>query len=100
MRVCRLRLTVRRIMAAVAVVALMLAAERLVERRAYLLERAEIDADRASDYVNGMVCPTEEFNKPGMYDKMRDYWLESARKYRLAAARPWLPVEPDAPEPF
>jgi hypothetical protein len=99
MRLPRVRFALRWMMIAVAVVALVMAAERLVKWRAHLLRRAEVDADRATDWANYSFCLRPEYNKPGMYEKMRDYWLASARKYRLAADRPWLPVEPDAPQP-
>jgi hypothetical protein len=99
MRLPSVRFTIRLMMVAVAVVALVMAAERLAKRRAYLLRRAEVDADRARDWANYTSCLRPEYDKPGMYEKMRDYWLANARKYRLAADRPWLPVEPDAPQP-
>ena len=53
--------------------ALSLWAERLAERRAYFLTRAEIDADRADDFVKGRVCLREEYDKEGMYEKLRDH---------------------------
>ena len=77
------------------VVALSLWAERLAERRAYFLTRAEIEADRADDFVKGRVCLREEYDKEGMYEKLRDHHLRLARKYQLAADRPWLPIQPD-----
>jgi hypothetical protein len=86
-------------MIAVAVIAITLwSAKRLAERRAYFLTRAEVEADRAYDFQMGYVCLREEYAVPGMYGRLREHYSELARKYRLAASRPWLPVESD-PEP-
>ena len=95
------RMTTRRWILAVVVVALLLGAERIVERRAYFLTRAEVEADRAGHFIGAGVCLRKEFDKEGMYEKLRDHYLALARKYRLAADRPWLPVEsdPDLPTP-
>ena len=93
------QMTTRRWMIAVATAALVLGAKRLAGRRAYFLTRAEVEADRADDYANGRACLREEYDVPGMYEKLRDYYLGLARKYRLAANRPWLQVEPDPEGP-
>src|SRR5437588_10387834 len=93
------RMTTRRWILAVAIVALLLGAERLAERRAYLLIRAEVEADRADDFVKGRACLRDEIDVEGMYEKLRDHYLGLARKYRLAADMPWLPVEPDPEAP-
>jgi hypothetical protein len=86
-------------MIAVAVVAIALwSAKRLAERRAYFLTRAEVEADRACVYQMGSACLNEEYDVPGMYRRLREHCSPLARKYRVAASRPWLPVEPD-PEP-
>jgi len=92
------RMTIRRWILAVALVAVALWGKRLAERRAYFLTRAEVEADRADDFVNGRVCLKEEYCGEGMYERLRDHSLALARKYRLAANRLWLPVQPD-PEP-
>jgi hypothetical protein len=86
-------------MIAVATAALVLGAKRLADRRAYFLTRAEVWADRADDYANGRACLRDEYDVEGMYEKLLDHSLGLARKYRLAANRPWLPVEPDPPSP-
>jgi hypothetical protein len=99
-RVVRLPwMTTRRWMIAVATAAPVLGAKRLADRRAYFLMRAEVEADRANDYANCLPCLNEEYDVPGMYEKLRDHYLGLARKYRLAANRPWLPVEPDPEGP-
>jgi hypothetical protein len=87
-------MTTRRWILAVAIAAVTLWAKRLADRRAYYLMRAEVEADRADDYVNGRVC-FEEPVPEGMAQRQRDHFFRLARKYRLAASRPWLPVEPD-----
>jgi hypothetical protein len=92
------RMTTRRWMVVVAAAGFVLGARRLADRRAYFLTRAEVEADRAADYANDRACLREEYDGPGMYDRFRDHYLGLARKYRIAARRPWLPVEPD-PEP-
>jgi hypothetical protein len=94
-----MRFTIRRTMLAVAAAGVILGAERLSQRRAYFLERAAVDADRASDFDMGRVCLADEFDNDAVYVKLRAHWAAMARKYRLAAARPWLPVEPDPPQP-
>jgi hypothetical protein len=76
-----------------------LGAKRLADRRAYFLTRAEVEADRADDCAKGRACLTDEYDVEGMSEKLRDYYLGLARKYRLAANRPWLPVEPDPESP-
>jgi hypothetical protein len=87
-------------MIAVAVVAKTLwSAKRLAERRAYFLTRAAVEADRACDFQMGYVCLREEYAVPGMYARLREHDSELARKYRLVASRPWLPVEPDPKPP-
>lgn len=99
MRVPRVRFTVRWMMVAVAVVASVAGGERLAQRRAYFLEMAEIEEDRANDYVICPPCLREEYDKPGMYEKLANFYSARARIYRQAAARPWLAVEPDPPRP-
>jgi len=94
-------MSTRRWFLAVGVLAVALWAKRLADRRAYYLTRAEVEADRASDFINGGVCLKEEYDVEGMYERLRHHYLQLARTYRLAANRPWLPVEPDpeAPRP-
>jgi hypothetical protein len=99
MRIPRVQFTVRQMMIAVAVVALVAGADRLARRRAYFLMRAEVEADRAYDYATGHACLKEEYDKPGMYPKLHAHYAALAQKYRLAAARPYLPVAPDPPMP-
>lgn len=92
------RMSTRRSFLAVVVVAVTLWAKGLADRRAYYLTRAEVEADRADDYANKRPLLKEEYDFEGMHERLRDHYSQLARKYRLAANRPWLPVEPD-PEP-
>jgi hypothetical protein len=92
-------MTTRRWVVAVATAGLVLGAMRLADRRAYFLTRAEVEADRADDYAHGRACLSDEYDVPGMYERLRDHYLGLARKYRFAARRPWLPVEPDPKPP-
>src|SRR4051794_39847854 len=93
------RLTTRRLLALAAVVAL-LEGERLSRWRVDFLMRAEVDADRANDFVDGPgPCLREEYDTPAMRMKLHAYWVASARKYRRAARYPWLSVPPDTPLP-
>jgi hypothetical protein len=95
------RMTTRRLLFAVATAAVVLGVHRVLERRAYFLTRAEVDASRADDLAEGRMCLRDEFCVDGYPEKLLEYWRASARKYRQAANQPWLPVEPDldVPEP-
>jgi hypothetical protein len=101
MSALRVRCTIVQLMVAVAVSALLIWAEQMWERRAFLLERALVAEDRASDYIERRDCLDrhEGTDRPGMYRRLGDHWTAIARKYRHAAASPWLLVEPDSPQP-
>ena len=92
-------MTTRRWLLTVAIVGVALGGKRLADRRAYFLTRAEVEADRANDYASGRACLSAEYDVEGMYEKLRDHHLRLARKYRLAANRPWLSVDPDPVPP-
>ena len=103
------RPTVRQMMATVALVALILEAERLRRWRVHFLELAEAHASRKYDYGEGrgFVCPRDEWYVDGRIrpewwtqcDQMRDWGAALERKYRRAALLPFLPVPPDPPAP-
>jgi hypothetical protein len=57
-----IKTTTRRWMLAIAIAALLLGAKRLAERRAYFLVRAEVEADRADDYITGRACLNDEYD--------------------------------------
>lgn len=93
------RLTTRRLMVTVAVVAVSLGAQRLFARRFRFRVQAEVCADRADDFVRGMVCLRDEYDEPRMYEKLHARWMAMARKYRDAATHPRQFVPPDPPLP-
>jgi hypothetical protein len=118
MRLPRLRFTIRWLMVAVAVMATLLMAEKM--RRAWherSLKAAEYAAeakswsDDASKVESMMVRPRSRSDAASRQrlaelgevarnyrDHERSNW-ELASKYARAAARPWLPIERDPPEP-
>lgn len=95
------RMTIRRWMIAVGLVALTVTSVRLWERSLAYRRQADHHAwlVASRDYV--------VIDMGGMYDSKVGrlskrgiaYHAAMARKYRRAARYPWLPVEPDPPEP-
>jgi hypothetical protein len=92
-------MTTRRWTLVVVTVALLLGARRLAERRAFFLRRAEAEASRADDVINGRFCSLYDPCVEGFPGRLADHYLSLARKYERAASHPWLPVEPDPPLP-
>ncbi len=109
MRPPRVRFSLRWMMAAVAAVAMVAAAgEGLRRRRESFEQRAEIFAQKVSDEIIAEQNYRSNHRSVNMgydsrtsvahyqllehYDALRD-------KYNRAAARPWLSVAPDPPEP-
>jgi hypothetical protein len=92
-------MTTRRWILVLATVALLLSDGRLAERRTFFLGRAEADASRADDLINGRMCFEEDYSVSGYSERLADYWLTLARKYERAATRPWLCVPHDLPPP-
>jgi hypothetical protein len=118
MRLPRARFTIRWLMVAVAGAAILLTAEKL--RRVWRersLKAAEYAAeakswsDDASKVERMMVKPRSRSDAASrqrladLDDVARNYrdhersYRELASKYDRAAARPWLPIESDPPEP-
>ena len=102
----RPRITVRRLMIAVALIALGMGVGRVAwlgityRRRAdWHAVRHEIARDRvvwAERMVGrGYLAPGAKLAA----ESEADYHAALGRKYEHAAARPWLPVEPDPPGP-
>jgi hypothetical protein len=89
MRRPRFQLTTRRLMAAVAIAGVVLGSGIKVERMWRLSWQYRMSAD---------VCA-------GMEDLYRSdprlarFYAQQKSRYERAAARPWLPVEPDPPPP-
>jgi hypothetical protein len=78
-------------MVVVAVVAIYLGFSAWMQRRADRFRRLFID------HINkvGVISSPN----PWPHEVQGVYHLAMGKKYRLAALRPWLPVEPDPPEP-
>jgi hypothetical protein len=90
MRLPRLRLTVRRLMLAVAAVALVIWSGRLYQLRQMFLEKTEDNKLAILQLDAGISCYTEDH---------MTWHEEMKQKYERAARYPWLPVEPDPPYP-
>jgi hypothetical protein len=95
------RFTVRRLMVAVAIVGLTLGFEVIRRRRVAFLEIARLNDNTASVLRSEL----SESDEPGPHGdpitmrRLADYCDAMRKKYELAARYPWLPVEPDPPEP-
>ena len=87
----RVRFTVRRMMVAVAIVAIYFGWSRWMERRSARFKALWVDH---INKVGEISSP-----KPRPDEVQGTYHLKMGEKYRVAALRPWLPVEPDPPEP-
>ena len=109
------RMTMRRWMMAVAAIGLMIGGGVLLkQRRDYFLSLAQShQKEVASSTARGTALKSRFGGTPGMtaeeilrlhddYERMMDradHHASLARKYEEAARYPWLPVEPDPPEP-
>ena len=95
----RVRLTIRRLMVAVAVVAVLIAGGDLV-RKAIIYNRLA-RAYAMPKYVS----PPAEWpaTRREALTRFNTAWeaydVAMSRKYEYAACHPWLPVAPDPPEP-
>jgi hypothetical protein len=106
----RVRFTVRRMMAAVAVAALVSAGwvesarmEAAMEEWRLECSLRAIDHSLSASIHSGGRWPcrlTSPPSEPSVIDpKKAAYHAAMARKWSAAADRPWLAVEPDPPEP-
>jgi hypothetical protein len=108
MRMPRVRFTVRRLMIAVAVAALLLGGDVLWRKRAGYLARANVEAAsemQSRALIKVYESAIETSAAPSVADGYRhwvevhreeaDYHGRLRRKYERAARYPWLPVEPD-----
>jgi hypothetical protein len=105
MRLPRVRFTVRRMMVAVAVAALLLIGVVLWRRSEEYRRRAE---SHDSLLWSELPVAVDEAASPGRLGgglsvvgllRRAKYHHDMSQKYWRAAARPWLPVAPDPPEP-
>ncbi len=109
----RVRFTLRRMMVAVAAVAVALWAEKGVERWAEYWEQAERHEGRlgtlslirqegyypyCSIWLDGIPRVFNSKTAP-LHGELVRHHTRSLRKYRLAMWRPWVPVEPESPPP-
>ena len=109
MRPLRVRFSLRWMMAAVAAVAMVVAAGEGLRRRRESFElRAEIFAQKVSDEIVAEQNYRSNHRSDNMgYDprtsaahyQFVDHYDALRGKYNRAAARPWLSVAPDPPEP-
>jgi hypothetical protein len=108
MKLPKPRLTVRRMMIAVAIVGLLLGA--LVAARAWMEDRRRRFDDLATWHFQQVSqYQTPYFGGGGPSELVREYEAKYGSKiayhkrmnakYVRAYRRPWLPVEPDPPEP-
>ena len=108
------RMTTRRWMVSVAVLAVGLAAAALFRRHLILRERGDYHARREGVHTAqarriGPIAPVFADRYPGIADELRAYaageteigaWHARLKeKYRRVARFPWLAIEPDPPEP-
>jgi hypothetical protein len=93
MKLPRVRFTVRRLMVAVVIVGLMLGLGAWMARRS-----AEFRKRAESHMRTVRVMYSIGRWKPRGFDRNAWAW-RMGEKYAYAASHPWLPVEPDPPEP-
>ena len=97
MRPPRPRITVRRLLVLIALVGIGLGGSDWVRRRR---AHAEAMAEHHSSLFFAAMRPIPPDDPdPFPWKKWADYHLALEFKWRRAARRPWLPFEPDPPEP-
>ena len=89
------RFRLRSLLIAVAVVAIGMGALALWRRSVSLKRQAMHHA------LRGIVLEAEAGSGPdaARWHRRADWHYQMSRKYLAASSRPWLPVEPDPPEP-
>ena len=104
MKLPRVRLTIRRLMIAVAIVAMLAGiAIEISRRRARFHElavhyrRMERNTFHRGYYISATLEEFEEYSR--RWPRLKPYYTEMTGKYELAERRPWMPVAPDPPEP-
>jgi hypothetical protein len=85
------RMTTRRWMVAVAGVALLVGAFVTLQRAAYFMRLAAAH-EHFAHHLRSTAGPAGDQTAAEHNERL-------ARRYQRAAARPWLPVEPDPPPP-
>jgi hypothetical protein len=104
MRIPPVRITIARMMAAVAIIALLLGAVAILRHRAHFQRLADFHAQAARQIRpdrGGIFGPDGAFTHLALGDpKLADYHQDMAGKYERAARKPGLPVAPDPPAPI
>jgi hypothetical protein len=85
------RMTTRRWMVAVLIAPVLLGALVKLRRSVHFMRLAVLH-EHTAHHLRSQTCPSAD--PKGVYRNERP-----ARKCQRAASRPWLPVEPDPPEP-
>ena len=98
MRLPRLRFTVRRLMLAVAIVAVILGAASGVRRRAERFRMIE-SYHRRNYHFSFVGNPSLDAEKTAKFIARNNWHNAMTMKYGDAADHPWLPIPPDPPEP-
>jgi hypothetical protein len=106
MRLPRVRFTVRRLMVAVAAVALAIFGVQMGLRRAEYLERlrwvegAELQARRAADIkLDEKMAALDKVHDRAYFLKMAEHHAARKRIYQYASSHPWMSVPPGPFEP-
>jgi hypothetical protein len=98
MRLPRVRFTVRRLMVAVAVAAIVFAACIWMHTRAVRFRRAaQSYREQLTEYMRRPTARRRGHHIPDR--RVVRYYVGMAEKYEYAGRHPWLPVAPDPPEP-
>jgi hypothetical protein len=101
-------MTTRRLMVAVAIVALLLASQRIYDRRARMsaiasnhAKREKIELMALAEYRSFMdqLDPERAQSTLKYLTSSSKYHADMRRKYERAARYPWLPLSPDPPSP-
>jgi hypothetical protein len=104
MRLPRVRFTVRRMMAAVAIAAALLGPLVYLKRRSDRFWTIHLEqAALAQGLRNSLARMNQRERSDGAVwmgpMERSNYHKRLSMKYREAALRPWLPIEPDPPKP-
>jgi hypothetical protein len=99
MRLPRVRFTVRRMMAAMAIAGALLGAEIMRERRERFAELARVFGGTAWSARRAAENPPGTHGDPVTMRSIAEYADALQMKYARASRYPWLPVAPDPPEP-
>src|SRR5262245_54148372 len=100
------RFRIRTLMVVAAAVAVGIATWRgsaaMMQRRARYLAMAEMHEATVNCFDHGLWFPRDDPTdiRYQHYKKPFDHYSALVSKYRHAARYPWLPVEPDPPDPW